>query len=212
MAGQHAERQHVDLEHAERVDVVLVPFDEGAVLHGAVVDRHGLVEPLARQHEAADVLREMAREAEQLRREADRLADLGVGGIEPGLADVLVGDLAVALAPDSAGERRGHVLLEAQRLADLADRHARAVVDDGRADGGALAAVARIEVLDHLLAPLVLEIDVDVGRLAALGGDEALEQQVDLGRIDAGDAEAEADRAVGGRAAALAQDAPGSRA
>ena len=148
----------------------------------------------------------MAREAEQLARQPDRLADLGVGGIEPGLADVLVGDLAVALAPDQAGEARGHVLLEAQGLADLADRHARAVVDDGRADGGALAAVAGIEILDHLLAPLVLEVDVDVGRLAAVGRDEALEQQVDLGRIDAGDAEAEAHRAVGGRAAALAED------
>ena len=92
------------------------------------------------------------------------------------------GMLAVAHAPDQAGERRRHVLLEAQGLADLADRHARAVVDDGRADGGALAAVAALEILDHLLAPLVLEVDVDVGRLAAVGGDEALEQQVDLGR------------------------------
>ena len=92
------------------------------------------------------------------------------------------------------------------RLADLADSHARAVVDDGGADGGALAAVALIEILDHLLAPLVLEIDVDVGRLATFGGDEALEQQVDLGGVDGGDAEAEAHRAVGGRAAALAKD------
>ena len=69
---------------------------------------------------------------------------------------------------------------QAQRLADLADRHARAVVDDGGADRGAVAAVALVDVLDHLLAPLVLEVDVDVGRLVALGRDEALEQQVDL--------------------------------
>jgi hypothetical protein len=41
-AGQHAERQHVDLQDAERVDIVLVPFDEGAVGHRAVADRHGL--------------------------------------------------------------------------------------------------------------------------------------------------------------------------
>ena len=52
----------------------------------------------------------------------------------------------------------------------------------------------------------MLEIDVDVGRLAPLGGDEALEQQVDLGRIDRGDAEAVAHRRIGRRAAALAQD------
>ena len=90
----------------------------------------------------------------------------GIGRIEPGLADVRFGDVAVADAPDQAGEARRHVLLEAHGLADLADRHARAVVDDGGADGGALAAVAGVEILDHLLAPLVLEIDVDVGRLA----------------------------------------------
>ena len=204
--GQHAERQHVDLEHAERVDVVLVPFEEGAIRHGAVVDRHGLVEALAREHEAAHVLGEVAREAKQRVGERDRLADGRVGGVEPRLAHVRLGELVVARAPHQAGQRRRHVLLQAQRLAHLAHGHARAVVDDGRADGGTLAAVAGIEVLDHLLAPLVLEIDVDVGRLAPVGRDEALEQQVDAGGIDAGDAEAVAHGAVGGRAAALAED------
>ena len=164
--GEHAERQHVDLEHAERVDVVLVPLQEGAVRHGAVVDRHGLVEALAGEHEAADVLGEMAREAHQLAGELHRLADRRVGGVEARLAHPLLGEVVVADAPDQAGQRRRHVLLEAQRLADLADRHARAVVDDGGADGGAVAAVAGVEILDHLLAPLVLEVDVDVGRLA----------------------------------------------
>ena len=79
-------------------------------------------------------------------------------------------------------------------------------MDHGRGDPGAVAAVFRVDVLDHLLAPLMLEIDVDVGRLAALLGDEALEQQVAGRRIDRGDAEAIADRAVRRRAAALAQD------
>ena len=52
----------------------------------------------------------------------------------------------------------------------------------------------------------MLEIDVDIRRLVALGRDEALEQQVDLAGIDGGDAEAVADRGIGRRAAALAQD------
>ena len=65
----------------------------------------------------------------------------------------------------------------------------------------------RVDVLDHLLAPLVLEVDVDVGRLGPLGGDEALEQQAAAHRIDLGDAEAVADRGIGRRAAALAEDA-----
>src|SRR5437660_6486 len=62
-------------------------------------------------------------------------------------------------------------------LAEVAQRAARAVHDDGRGERRALAAVLAVDVLQHLLAPLVLEIDVDVGRLAALARDEALEQQ-----------------------------------
>ena len=51
---------------------------------------------------------------------------------------------------------------------------------DGRADRRAIAPVALVDVLDHLLAPLVLEIDVDIGRLAAVLGNEAGEQQLGL--------------------------------
>src|SRR5579885_1008822 len=77
---------------------------------------------------------------------------------------------------------------------------------NGRAYRGAVPAVALINVLDDLLAPLVLEIDVDIGRLAAILGYETGEQKLGLFRIDRGDAEAEADHAVGGRAAALAEN------
>ena len=52
----------------------------------------------------------------------------------------------------------------------------------------------------------MLEIDVDVGRLLALLGNEALEQKLAGRRIDRGDAEAIADRAVRRRPAPLAQD------
>ena len=81
-----------------------------------------------------------------------------------------------------------------------------AVADHGRAQRGMVAAIGVEHPLHHDLAPLVLEIDVDVGRLAALLGDEALEQKIVAVGIDRGDAEHVADGAVGGRAAALAQD------
>ena len=96
---------------------------------------------------------------------------------------------------------------QAERLADLADGRAAAIADHGGGDAGALAPVFAVDVLDHLLAPLVLEIDVDVGRLAPLRRDEALEQQIGALGIDLGDAEAEAHGGIGRRAAALAQDA-----
>src|SRR5580658_2613392 len=53
----------------------------------------------------------------------------------------------------------------------------------------------------------MLEIDIDVGRLLALGADEALEEKIDLLGIDRGDAEAVAHRRVRCRAAALAENA-----
>ena len=53
----------------------------------------------------------------------------------------------------------------------------------------------------------MLEVDVDVRRLAPLLRDEALEEERRLGRVDRGDAQREADRRVGRRATPLAEDA-----
>ena len=103
------------------------------------------------------------------------------------------------------------VLGEAERLADVADRALGAIADYCRAQSGVIAAILLEDPLHDDLAPLVLEIDVDVGRLAALLRHEALEQQVVRGRIDRGDAQHVADRGVGGAAAALAEDVLRSR-
>jgi hypothetical protein len=61
-------------------------------------------------------------------------------------------------------------------------------------------------VLNDLFASFVLEIDVDIRRLAAIFGYEALEQKIDGLRRDLGDLKALADQRIGGRAASLAQD------
>ena len=37
---QHAECQHIDLEQAEGIEVVLVPLNDAALGHGRVFDRH----------------------------------------------------------------------------------------------------------------------------------------------------------------------------
>ena len=66
--------------------------------------------------------------------------------------------------------------VEAERLADVAHRALRPVGDERGGERRAVAAVLAVDVLHHFLAPLVLEVDVDVGRLVALLADEALEQ------------------------------------
>ncbi len=119
----------------------------------------------------------------------------------------LLADRPGILAPRGVAERDDDILGEAEDLGGLADRRARAIGRHRRRETRALAPVALIDVLDHLFALLVLEIDVDVGRLVALGRDETLEQEIEFGGIDLGDPEAIADRRIGRRAAPLAQDA-----
>ena len=86
----------------------------------------------------------------------------------------------------------------AQRI-DAVERHAEDtahVLDRGpgrhRAEGGdlgnALFAVLLLDVLDDLFAAVLAEVDVDIGRLGAVGIEEALEEQVVLERIDVADA------------------------
>ena len=99
------------------------------------------------------------------------------------------------------------LLAQSQGLADVTQRPAPAVALHGAGQRRPLATVLGIDVLDHLLAAPVLEVDVDVRRFAPLPGNEALEQQVHACRIDLGHAQQITDRRVGRRAATLAQDA-----
>src|SRR5262249_44100791 len=116
-----------------------------------------------------------------------------------------------AHAPNPGGQRDDPAFGPPQDLAHLADGGAAPIGEDGSGHAGSVAAAVLENMLDRLLAPLVLEIDIDVGRLAAIRGDETFEQEAALARVDVGDAQAVADRRVGRRAAALTQDvlAPG---
>ena len=177
-------------------------------VHGRVADRHHLVEPAARDDEAADVLRQMAREADDLARQRRDLLHAPAVADRARLRVTASCDTDPPPPPQIEDDSAPMVSSrQAEGLADLADGRAAAIGDHGGGDAGALAAVFAVDVLDHLLAPLVLEIDVDVGRLAPLRRDEALEQQIGAVGIDLGDAEAEAHRGIGRRAAALAEDA-----
>ena len=106
-----------------------------------------------------------------------------------------------------SGEPIDRRLGQPERLAHLAHRGAPAVAHDVGHHGGAVAAVLAVDVLDHLLAAGVHDVEVDVRRLVPLARQEPLEQQLDPRRIDGRDPQAVADHRVGGRAAPLAEDA-----
>ena len=165
-AGQHAQSQHIDLEDAEVVQIVLVPFHHRAVLHGRILDGHQLLQRPAGHDEAADMLGEMAGKADELGGELEGLAQPRRLGIEAELLHPRRLQPAAAPAPDGAGQCGDGIGGEPHGLADLAQRRAAAVADHRGGEAGALAAVFPVDILDHLLAPLMLEIDVDVRRLA----------------------------------------------
>ena len=95
----------------------------------------------------------------------------------------------------------------AQRLGHVPDRRLGPVADHVGHLGGVAPAVAAVDLLDHLLAAVGVEVDVDVGLLLPGGGQEPLEGQLELDRVHRGDAEHVADHRVGRRAPALAEDA-----
>ena len=144
------------------------------------------------------------------RPQLDELPEAPVARIEADVAQV-ARDRLVRIAELEVVHDLGQPIdvagVDAQRLAHFARGTTTAIADDVGGHRRAARAVALVDVLDHLLAPIAArQIEIDVGPLAALLREEALEEQLHADRIDRGDAEAVADRAVGGRAAALDED------
>jgi hypothetical protein len=152
------------------------------------------------------MLGEVARRSDELAREVEREAQPPIAEVEVQLRDMFRLDPFLRPAPDLGGQHLDQVLGEAERLADIAQRTLRPVADDGRAQRGMIATIGVEHPLHDDLAPLVLEVDVNVRRLAPFLRDEALEQQIIAVGIDAGNAKHVADRRIGGRPAALAEN------
>src|SRR5256885_11688387 len=150
----------------------------------------------------------MARKTEQGGGKPDEAPHDRAPGIETRIAQA--GDELPAIVPP--GDRFGDSVhlwrIEPERFPDVAQRALGLISDERGRERSALTAVFVIDVLDDFLAPLMLEIDVDIGRLVALLRDEALEQKLLLGRIYLGDIQGVADGGIGRRAAPLAENAP----
>ena len=202
--GQRAEPEQVHLEEPEVLQVVLVPLDHGAPGHRRVLDRHEIMDRLVAEEEAARMDREMPREVLDLCAQPGEVVVQRGGRVEPGVRELRRPERGVVR--EQPGEAVEGGLGETERLADLAHRGPGTIAHHIRHHGGVIASVPAIDVLDHLLASRVHDVEVDVGRLVPLTRQEPLEQQIDPHRIDRRDPEAVADHRVRGRAAALAED------
>ena len=141
----------------------------------------------------ADVLRQVPRKAAQRAGQFDQLPHDRTVGVEAILLEAGTGILAAVPPRVRRGQPIDAFAVEPECLTDVADRRARAIGDHGRGQRRAMAAVLVVDVLDDFLAPLVLEVDVDVGRLVALLRQETFEERLLQRRVDLGDTEAIAD-------------------
>ncbi len=87
--GKHAESKQIDLEDFKLLQIALVPFDHRAIIHRRVLNRHDVIEPVARDDEAADMLREVPRKAFEFLGEADAGHQPFIIGIKTEIAEVL---------------------------------------------------------------------------------------------------------------------------
>ncbi len=69
---------------------------------------------------------------------------------------------------------------QTQRLAHIAHRGTRPVGNHLGRHPGAVAAVLVVDILNDFFAPLVLEIDIDIGGLVPLAADEPLENNIPI--------------------------------
>jgi hypothetical protein len=164
---------------------------------------------LADDH-AAGVLAEVAREVLEADAELEVFGDARVLDVEAGMVEG-VGHGVVFAAPLPLGNERGEAaegfLVEAEGLANFAGGGLAAVGDDVGGHSGAEFAVALVNILDGLLAFFFRgKVEVDVGPLAAVFVEEALEEELHADGVDGRDFEGVADGGVGGRAATLDED------
>ncbi len=208
--AQGAQAEEVDLDEAGVLDVVLVPLHHHPSGHGGRLQRHQLGQRPAGDDHAADVDGEVARAAVDLAAEVHQQLPRQVAQLvlEARHLGQLGRDAGRVAAVEGVADLVEELGREAQDLAHVGHRRAGLEGDDVGHHGRPVGAVAFVDVLDDLLAPVGGEVDVDVGRGRAALGQEALEEEAVGQRVHRRDAQDVGHDAAGGRAAALAQDAP----
>ena len=180
---EHPEAQQVDLQEARVGAGVLVPLAELAALHGGGQDGAAVHQRAGRDDHPARVLGEVAGQAVGLVAQARQPA--------PAPALLLaeaVGDVALHLVRRPRLGAARHALelprREAEDLAELADRPARAEGRERRHQRRVLAPVALVHARDQDLADVAREVEVDVGQRGQLLVEEAPEEELVGDRVD----------------------------
>ena len=188
--GQRAQAEEVELNQADGLDIVLVELGDQIVAAGLAVKRTKIGEIGRGNHHAPGMLAGITGQPLQRTGQIDEGAYLLVALIEilevlAVLQSLFEGD--AQLKRNQLGDPVDEAIGVAQHAPDVPHHrlggHA-AVGDDLR---HAVAPVGCGDVVDDLVAAIHAEVDIEVGHGHALGIEEALEQQLELDRIEIGD-------------------------
>ncbi len=97
------------------------------------------------------------------------------------------GDRLGRVVRDQLGDLVHLAERQAEHPADVAHRGARLQLAEGDDLRDPVGAVFLAHVVDHPVAPLLAEVDVEIGHRHALGVQEPLEQQIEAHRVEIGD-------------------------
>src|SRR2546427_4149335 len=200
-----SQAEEIHLKKAEILEIVLVPLDDGAGRHRRVFDGDDIVHRFVTQKESTGMDREMTRKIGNFIDEVKKMTGNRRFWIEAHRSKRFRSDLFLVREKFCQTVERS--LRKSKRLAHVAHGGARTVADHIGRHRGMVPAVFFINMLDHLFAPVVLDIEIDIRRLGALLGNKALEEQIHPHRIDSCDAQAVADYRIGRGAAPLTEDA-----
>ena len=219
--GEVAQAQEVHLEQAERLAGPHVELGDDRAVLLAALDRDDIEQRFGAQDHAGGVHAPLPLQTLQAARGVDDLGDVRLGLVQlaelgglavPGVALVEDPGQRDVLAHDRRRHRLGDPVAEGVGVAehpggvlDRGLRLDRAVGDDL---GDPLLAVLLGGVADHVGAPALVEVHVDVGHGHALGVEEPLEQQAVLDRVELGDAQRVGDERAGRGAATRADPDP----
>ena len=204
---QRLQAEEVELHQSRRLDPFHVELGHRHVGLRIAIERHQFAQRPVADHDAGGVGRGVAGQAFEALRDVEGARHHRV---------LVAKRLQLRLALDRLRQRhrRGRILRhQFGQLVDLAVRHLQHAADVAqhaarlqRAEGDDLrhlvAAVALLHVVDHLVAAVLAEVDVEVRHRHALGIEEALEQQAEADRIEIGDGQRIGDQRARARAAA----------
>ena len=204
---QRGQSQEVELDQADRLDVVLVVLRHHAGIAALGVQRAKIGQLAGRDQHAAGVHADAARDALDLLRQRQQLPHLFLVFLALGQQRLFLQRIGnrhqlARLERNQLGNAVAEVVAHVEHAADVAHR----ALGRHGAEGGDLRhrilAVAILDVLDHAVAAFLAKVDIEVGHRDPFRVQEALEQQVVFKRIEIGDLQRIRDQRTGAGTAA----------